>query len=120
MPQPAGSIMTVRFILDGEEFIALNGGPQFQFSPAISFVVNCDSQEEVDMFWEKFSAGGQEMQCGWVQDKYGVSWQVVPTEFIQMLSTSDKAASQRVLLAMLQMNKLDLPVLRRAYENREV
>jgi predicted 3-demethylubiquinone-9 3-methyltransferase (glyoxalase superfamily) len=116
-PRPAGSVMTVQFILDGVEFVALNGGPQFPFSPAISLVANCDSQEEVDHLWQKLCEGGEEVQCGWLKDKYGVSWQVVPVEFMQMLGKSDKAASQRAITAMLGMKKLDISVLRRAYEN---
>jgi predicted 3-demethylubiquinone-9 3-methyltransferase (glyoxalase superfamily) len=117
MPRPAGSVLTVRFILDGEEFVALNGGPQFKFSPAISFVANCDTQAQVDELWQKLSEGGLEGQCGWLTDKYGVSWQVVPKALMEMLSKSDRAASQRAISAMLKMKKLDIAVLQRAYEN---
>ncbi len=115
LPQPAGSVMTVVFILDGEEFTALNGGPQFTFSPAISFVAKCDTQEDVDHLWQKLTEGGEEVQCGWLKDKYGVSWQVVPTALIEMLSKTDSAASQRAMSAMLKMKKLDIAELTRAY-----
>lgn len=117
LPQPKGSVMTVRFILDGQEFVALNGGPQFTFSPAISFVVYCETQEEVDGMWEKLVAGGAENQCGWLQDKFGVSWQIVPSVLIEMLSAVDDIASQRAIAAMLHMKKLDISVLERAYKN---
>jgi len=116
-PLPAGSVMTVRFVLDDEEFVALNGGPQFKFSPAVSFIANCDTQEEVDELWRKLSEGGEEGQCGWLADKYGVSWQVVPKAFLEMLSSADSAASQRAISAMLGMTKLDILALQRAYEN---
>ena len=109
--------MTVRFILDDLEFVALNGGPQFKFSPAVSFIANCDTQEEVDELWRKLSEGGEEGQCGWLVDKYGVSWQVVPKAFLEMLSSADSAASQRAISAMLGMTKLDILALQRAYEN---
>jgi len=115
LPQPAGSVMTVAFILDGEVFTALNGGPQFTFSPAISLVAKCDTQEEVDHLWQKLTEGGEEVQCGWLKDKYGVSWQVVPTALIEMLSKTDSAASQRAMSAMLKMKKLDIAELKRAY-----
>lgn len=117
LPQPAGSVMTVRFVLNGEEFVALNGGPQFKFSPAISFVAICETQAEVDHLWQKLSEGGEEGQCGWLMDKYGVSWQVVPTALLEMLSKTDGAASQRTITAMLKMRKLDIAVLQQAYEN---
>ncbi|MDO8768331.1 MAG: VOC family protein [Burkholderiaceae bacterium] len=117
LPQPKGSVMTVRFILDGQEFVALNGGAQFTFSPAISFVVYCETQEEVDGMWEKLVAGGAENQCGWLQDKFGVSWQIVPSVLIEMLSAVDDVASQRAIAAMLHMKKLDISVLERAYKN---
>jgi predicted 3-demethylubiquinone-9 3-methyltransferase (glyoxalase superfamily) len=116
-PRPRGSVMTVSFILDGQEFLALNGGPQFTFSPAVSFVVNCETQEEVDGLWEKLSAGGEEHQCGWLKDKFGVSWQIVPNSLIGMLSDADTAASQRAFAAMLPMRKLDISLLERAYKN---
>lgn len=117
LPRPKGSVMTVRFILDGQEFVALNGGPQFTFSPAISLVVYCETQAEVDGMWEKLVAGGAENQCGWLQDKYGVSWQIVPNVLIEMLSDVDDVASQRAIAAMLHMKKLDISVLERAYKN---
>ena len=96
--------------------MALNGGPEFTFSPAISFVVNCETQAEVDMLWEKLTEGGREIECGWLQDKYGVSWQIVPTLLGQLLQDKDPAKSERVMKAMLQMKKLDVNGLRRAYE----
>jgi predicted 3-demethylubiquinone-9 3-methyltransferase (glyoxalase superfamily) len=114
-PGPKGSVMTMAFELDGQGFVALNGGPQFQFTPAISFVINCASQEEVDHYWETLSAGGQEIQCGWLRDKYGVSWQVVPTVLIDMLHDKDAARAQRVMKAMLQMKKIDIARLEEAY-----
>jgi predicted 3-demethylubiquinone-9 3-methyltransferase (glyoxalase superfamily) len=114
-PRPKGSIMTISFDLAGQEFIALNGGPIFKFTEAISFVVNCDSQKEVDFFWEKLSEGGSEVECGWLKDKYGLSWQVVPKSFLEMLSGDDAAAIERMMTAMFQMKKLDLAVLEKAY-----
>lgn len=114
-PRPAGSVMTVRFSLDGEEFIALNGGPEFQFSPAVSFVANCADQFEVDRLWAALVDGGEEVQCGWLTDKYGVSWQVVPTAIYDMLNSPDRAAAQRAFTAMLGMIKLDVATLRKAY-----
>jgi predicted 3-demethylubiquinone-9 3-methyltransferase (glyoxalase superfamily) len=116
-PGPAGSVMTASFVLDGQEFVALNGGPQFTFSPAISFVVNCTTQDEVDELWAKLSAGGREMQCGWLQDKYGLSWQIVPTILIAMLNDADPAKANRVMQAMLEMVKIDIEGLRQAYGN---
>jgi predicted 3-demethylubiquinone-9 3-methyltransferase (glyoxalase superfamily) len=114
-PGPKGTVMVVTFQLDGQEFIALNGGPQFTFSPAISFVVNCETQEEVDAFWEKLSEGGEKLQCGWLRDKYGLSWQIVPTVLGEMMQDEDAEKSQRVMKAMLQMNKLDIERLEQAY-----
>ncbi|HXL85088.1 MAG TPA: VOC family protein [Casimicrobiaceae bacterium] len=114
-PGPKGTVMVVTFQLDGQEFIALNGGPQFTFSPAISFVVNCETQEEVDAFWEKLSEGGEKLQCGWLRDKYGLSWQIVPTVLGEMMQDKDAEKSQRVMKAMLQMNKLDIERLKQAY-----
>ncbi len=116
--RPKGSVMTVPFELDGQPFTALNGGPHFQFSGAISFVVNCDTQEEVDHFWEKLSAGGREIQCGWLTDKFGVSWQVVPTVLIEMLQDKDPEKAKRVMAAMLKMTKIEIAPLKRAYEGR--
>lgn len=114
--KPEGSVMTVDFQLEGQDFIALNGGPQFQFTEAISFSVDCKTQEEVDELWEKLSAGGEESQCGWLKDKYGLSWQIVPTVLIEMLKDKDAGKAKRVTHAMLQMKKLDIETLKRAYE----
>jgi predicted 3-demethylubiquinone-9 3-methyltransferase (glyoxalase superfamily) len=115
-PGPAGSAMTVAFQLEGQSFVALNGGPVYQFSPAISFVVNCQTQAEVDDYWEKLSVGGAEVQCGWVQDKFGLSWQIVPTVLPELLGDPDPAKSQRVMKAMLAMKKIDIAALKAAYE----
>jgi predicted 3-demethylubiquinone-9 3-methyltransferase (glyoxalase superfamily) len=115
-PRPAGSVLTVQFTLNGAECVALNGGPQFHFSPAISLVANCDTQEDVDKLWRKLSEGGQEGQCGWLTDKYGVSWQVVPRTLLRLLNTADSAASQRAFSAMMKMTKLDIAALQRAYD----
>lgn len=114
--RPKGSAMTVTFELDGQKFMALNGGPLFQFTEAISFMVNCETQAEVDELWEKLSAGGSPGRCGWLKDKYGVSWQIVPTALGQMMADSDPARSKRVMNAMLQMNKLDINRLKQAYD----
>jgi predicted 3-demethylubiquinone-9 3-methyltransferase (glyoxalase superfamily) len=116
-PGTAGSVMTVEFILNGEPFLALNGGPQYEFTPAISFVATCDTQEEIDDLWQKLSQGGREVQCGWLTDKFGLSWQVVPAALGEMMSSTDRAAAQRAFSAMLGMKKLDIAALRRAYEN---
>jgi predicted 3-demethylubiquinone-9 3-methyltransferase (glyoxalase superfamily) len=109
-----GSVMTVAFELDGQPFVALNGGPVFTFSPAISFVVDCQTQQEVDNLWEKLSAGGEQQQCGWLRDQYGVTWQIVPAVLGRLLSDPDPAKSQRVMQAMLQMTKLDINGLQQA------
>jgi predicted 3-demethylubiquinone-9 3-methyltransferase (glyoxalase superfamily) len=116
--RPKGSVMTVQFELDGQEFIALNGGPIFKFTEAVSFMVNCETQAELDHFWQKLSAGGQEVQCGWLKDRFGLSWQVVPTILGEMLQDKDPAKAQRVMAAMLQMKKIDIAGLRKAYEGR--
>jgi predicted 3-demethylubiquinone-9 3-methyltransferase (glyoxalase superfamily) len=116
--QPKGSVMTVVFELDGQEFIALNGGPMFKFTEAISFVVNCETQAEVDHYWDKLTAGGQEVQCGWLKDRFGVSWQVVPTVLTELLQDKDPEKAKRVMAAMLQMKKLSIDGLKRAYEGR--
>jgi predicted 3-demethylubiquinone-9 3-methyltransferase (glyoxalase superfamily) len=116
--RPAGSVMTVDFQLGGKEFVALNGGPMFKFTEAISFVVNCENQEEVDYFWSKLSAGGEESRCGWLKDKFGLSWQVVPTVLIEMLTDKDTAKAKRVMHAMLQMDKIDIAVLKKAYDQK--
>ncbi len=115
-PGPKGSVMSVNFQLDGQDFIALNGGPQFQFSPAISFFVKCETQEEVDHFWEKLSTGGKKIQCGWLQDKFGISWQIVPTALGKMLGDKDGRKAKNVMQAMLKMEKLDIAKLKAAYE----
>jgi predicted 3-demethylubiquinone-9 3-methyltransferase (glyoxalase superfamily) len=117
--RPAGSVMTVEFQLEGQDFIALNGGPHFKFTEAISFVVSCKTQAEVDYYWNKLTAdGGKEVQCGWLKDKYGLSWQVVPTILPELLSDKDAAKSQRVMEAMLQMVKLDIKKLKQAAERK--
>lgn len=108
--------MTVGFELDGQPFTALNGGPLFKFNESISFVVNCDTQEEVDEFWQKLSEGGSEIQCGWLKDKFGLSWQIVPTALIEMLQDKDAERSKRVMQAMLKMKKIDIKCLKQAYE----
>ena len=118
-PGPKGSVMIVAFQLDGQEFVALNGGPQFKFTEAISLVVNCDSQEEVDEMWAKLGAGGEEGQCGWLKDKFGLSWQIVPTALPQLVRDADPERSRRVMEAILQMRKIDIAALRRASEGRE-
>ena len=110
--------MTATFQLEGQEFIALNGGPEFKFNEAISFFVNCETQEEVDRLWDKLSEGGEKGQCGWLKDKYGVSWQIVPTALGQLLGDKDPKKSQNVMQAMLQMTKIDIATLRRAYEQK--
>ena len=114
-PGPKGTVMSTTFELEGQELIALNGGPMFTFSPAISFFVKCDTQAEVDHFWEKLSAGGEMQPCGWLKDRYGVSWQIVPTVLGEMLADEDPEKAGRVMRAMLQMKKLDIEGLKRAY-----
>jgi len=116
--RPNGSVMTVAFQLEGQEFVALNGGPHFKFTEAVSFVVNCETQEEVDNFWRKLSAGGEEGQCGWLKDKYGLSWQVVPTVLPEVFQDKDPEKSKRVMKAMLQMKKLDIKTLKQAAEGQ--
>jgi len=116
-PGPAGSVMTVTFVLDGQEFIALNGGPHFRFTEAVSLFVTCEDQAEVDYFWDKLMAGGgQPVECGWLKDRFGLSWQVVPAGLMTMLHDPDAARSERVMRAMLQMVKLDIAALQRAYD----
>lgn len=115
-PGPEGSVMTVTFQLDGQEFTALNGGPHFKFTEAISFFVNCESQEEVNELWERLSDGGEIQMCGWLKDKYGLSWQIVPNVLIEMLNDPDPEKSTRVTEAMLQMKKIDIEILKQAYE----
>lgn len=116
--RPEGSVMTVVFEIEGMEFVGLNGGPAFQFNEAVSFHISCDSQKEVDYYWERLSEGGDPnaQQCGWLKDKFGVSWQVVPSALHRMLSDPDAAKSQRATKAMLQMKKIDVPTLERAFE----
>jgi predicted 3-demethylubiquinone-9 3-methyltransferase (glyoxalase superfamily) len=115
--RPAGSVMTVAFVLEGQEFVAINGGPAFKLTEAVSFVVSCESQEEVDKYWNALTAdGGQESQCGWLKDKYGLSWQITPTILIEMLKDKNQAKAKAVMEAMLQMKKIDIPTLRKAYD----
>jgi len=115
-PGPEGSVMTVEFELDGEKFVALNGGPQYTFSPAVSFVVDCETQRDVDHYWERLSKGGKEIQCGWLTDRYGLSWQVVPTILLRLLQDKDAKKRKSVMEAMFKMVKLDITGLQRAYE----
>ena len=115
-PGPKGSVMSATFQIEGQEFFALNGGPQFQFTPAISFFVNCETQQEVDELWEKLSAGGEKNRCGWLRDKYGLSWQIIPTALGEMLGDKDPAKANRVMKAMLQMDKIDIKGLKRAHD----
>ena len=115
--QKKGSVMTVSFELEGQPFLALNGGPIFKFNEAVSFIVNCENQEEVDRFWQKLTAGGQEQPCGWLKDKYGLSWQIVPTALDEMMEDKDPKKSESVMQAMLKMKKLDIKTLKQAYDN---
>jgi predicted 3-demethylubiquinone-9 3-methyltransferase (glyoxalase superfamily) len=115
-PGPAGSALTVEFQLQGQPFVGLNGGPHFKFTEAISFVVNCETQEEVDTYWDKLSAGGAPVECGWLKDKFGLSWQIVPTLLPKLLSDPDPEKSSRVMKAMLKMKKLDIRALQQAYD----
>jgi predicted 3-demethylubiquinone-9 3-methyltransferase (glyoxalase superfamily) len=115
-PGPNGKAFSVSFELDGQEITGLNGGPNFKFTEAISFFVNCETQAEVDYLWEKLTAGGKEVQCGWLKDKYGLSWQIVPTALGELLGDPDPVKSQRVMKAMLIMKKIEIAGLRRAYE----
>ena len=118
-PGPKGTVMTVAFQLEGQEFVALNGGPLFKFNEAISFVVNCETQAEIDEFWEKLSEGGEKSRCGWLKDKFGLSWQVVPIVLAEMLQDKNPKKSQSVMQAMLQMDKMDIAALKQAYEKAE-
>ena len=115
-PGKAGSVMTMSFELDGQRFTALNGGPIFNFTPAVSFYVDCKTQEEVDFFWEKLSAGGEKGQCGWLKDRFGLSWQIVPEDLGRLLSDKNVIKSQNVLQAMLKMKKIDISLLKQAYD----
>jgi predicted 3-demethylubiquinone-9 3-methyltransferase (glyoxalase superfamily) len=117
-PGVSGSVMTVRFVLDGQEFIALNGGPDFKFTEAVSFSVDCKTQEEVDELWAKLTDGGEEGPCGWLKDRYGLSWQINPTVLGEMLHDPDAEKSARVMQAMLQMRKIDIAGLQKAYDGR--
>lgn len=116
VPGPDGTALTVEFEIEGRQFMGLNGGPHFKFNEAVSLVVNCESQEEVDRYWEALLAGGEESQCGWLKDKFGLSWQIVPTAMTGLLNGPDTAGSQRAMEAMLKMRKLDLAVLQKAYD----
>jgi len=119
-PGPKGSVMVVKFQLAGQEFTALNGGPQFKFTEAISLVVNCESQQEIDEYWRKLTAdGGRESECGWLKDKFGLSWQIVPTELGKLMSAKDPTTANRVMQALLQMKKLDIAKLKQAAEGKE-
>jgi predicted 3-demethylubiquinone-9 3-methyltransferase (glyoxalase superfamily) len=115
-PGPKGSVMSATFQLEGQEFMALNGGPMFKFSPAISFFVNCETQQEVDNLWDKLSAGGEKQRCGWLKDKFGVSWQIIPTALGKLMNDPDPARAKRVVQAMLQMDKIDIAKLKHAHE----
>jgi predicted 3-demethylubiquinone-9 3-methyltransferase (glyoxalase superfamily) len=117
-PGPNGTAMSVSFELDGQEFMALNAGPHYKFTEAISLFVNCETQEEVDELWEKLSEGGEKSRCGWLKDKYGLSWQIIPTALGEMLSDKDPEKSKRVMEAMLKMDKIDIAKLKQAYEQQ--
>ena len=117
--RPVGSVLTIEFEIEGQKFVALNGGPQFKFNESVSFVINCETQEEVDYFWGKLTAdGGEESACGWLKDKFGVSWQVTPTVLIDMLHEKDAAKAERVMHAMLQMKKIEIAKLKAAYNGK--
>ena len=116
-PGPKGTVMTVSFEINGQQFTAINGGPQFTFSEAISFVVSCETQAEIDALWGKLSAGGKESRCGWLKDRYGLSWQLVPTVLPELLGDKDSARAQRAMQAMLKMTKIDVAQLQRAHDN---
>jgi len=115
-PGPKGTVMSCTFQLEGQDFYALNGGPQFKFTPAISLFVNCETQQEIDVLWKRLSAGGREDQCGWLQDKYGLSWQIIPTALGRMLGDKDAKKATAAMKAMLQMKKLDIKGLQQAYD----
>jgi predicted 3-demethylubiquinone-9 3-methyltransferase (glyoxalase superfamily) len=115
-PGPKGAVMSATFELDGQQFYALNGGPQFTFTPAISLFVNCETQQEVDELWDKLSEGGKKERCGWLRDKYGVSWQIIPSALGKLLGDKDPAKANRVMMAMLQMDKIDIQRLQQAYD----
>lgn len=115
MPKPKGSVLTVSFTLEGQSFLALNGGPQYQFTPAISLSVDCRTQKEVDTLWKKLTAGGQPGPCAWLTDKFGVSWQIVPSVLVKLMQDKDPVKAKRVMAAMMQMGKIDIAALRRAH-----
>jgi predicted 3-demethylubiquinone-9 3-methyltransferase (glyoxalase superfamily) len=117
-PGPAGSVMTVQFELDGQSFVALNGGPIYKFTEAVSFVVNCQTQDEVDIYWEKLSAGGTEIQCGWLKDKFGLTWQIVPNVLPELLNNPDPEVAGRVMKVMMPMKKLDIRALQEAAKKK--
>lgn len=117
-PGTSGKVMAVTFELNGQEFMGLNGGPQFNFTEAISFFVSCDTQQEVDELWDKLTAGGEESQCGWLKDKYGVSWQIIPKALGEMLGDPDREKANRAMQAMLQMKKIDINVLKQAFDGK--
>ena len=117
-PGPAGQVMTASFQLEGQDFLALNGGPQFAFTPAISLYVDCQDQEEVDTLWEKLSAGGEPGRCGWLKDRFGVSWQIIPSALPRLMGDKDRAAAARVMQAMLSMSRIDIKALQAAYDGR--
>ena len=118
-PKPAGTVMTANFLLDGQEVVALNGGPEFKFNEAISFYVNCEDQAEVDLYWDRLCVDNADAQCGWIKDKFGLWWQIVPNELLRLLGDPDPLKAQRVMQAMLQMKKIEVSELRRAYENQD-
>jgi len=117
-PGPEGTVMSVTFRIEGQEFIALNGGPQFEFTPAISLFVHCKTQKEVDELWKKLCKGGKPNRCGWLTDKFGLSWQIIPSVLLEMLSDKDPEKSQRVMVAMLKMAKIDIKLLKKAYDRK--
>lgn len=118
MPMPKGTVLTVRFELDGQEFLALNGGPMYRFTEALSLIVTCKDQKEIDFYWERLLEGGSEAQCGWLKDKYGLSWQVVPENLVELLAAKDPAKSSRVMHAIMGMVKLDVAKLEAAFAGR--
>ena len=117
--RPEGSVMTIAFTLDGQDFVALNDGPGFRFNESISFVVNCDSQEELDRLWERLTEGGAPVQCGWLKDKFGISWQIVPSDLNELVSGPDPTRAQRAMGTLMQMQKIDMTQLRMAYHQEE-
>ena len=117
-PGPKGSVLTIKFEIEGQEFLALNGGPQFKFTEAVAFIVNCKTQEEVDYFWEKLSAGGEKSRCGWLKDKFGLSWNIVPTVLPEMLADKDTKKADRVMKVMMEMDKIDIAPLQKAYDEK--